>query len=247
MKLIRILIAFLLIGGSGVAYAQDSVLFVGGAPLNTYQPRVIIALLTEAFNRNGIKFKAAHYPSSRSLLMVDSGEADGELHRVYDFHAVSEGKYPNLVRIDSQLMTVRLAVYAAGEGSPISDWEQLQGNSIGYLRGRQNVKEHLELISGDVRQQNTELGLFKMVAAGRITYAISEVFEGQRIIASHPELHMIQEVGHLEETLIYAYMNKKHEKLAQTVATTLDEMKRDGSFTIITNKIRQEILMEMQN
>ncbi len=80
------------------AQAVDEVHFVGGAPLDTYQPSVIVPILQEAFARNNINFKATHYPSARSLVMSNSGAADGELHRVYNFQEVSKGKYPNLIR-----------------------------------------------------------------------------------------------------------------------------------------------------
>lgn len=245
MKKVSLLLTFVLLVCGGRAFAVDEVFFVGGAPLDTYQPRVITALLTEAFWRNGIKFRAEHYPSARSLLMSDSGRADGELHRVYEFHEVSQGKYPNLVRIESQLMSIYLAVFSNRKDITIRQWSDMEGAYIGYMRGRQNVKQHLSALKdASIYPQNTEYGLFKMASDGRVDYAVSESFEGWRMLQQHPELQSVTEVGKLEETKIYAYMNKKHAKLAKRIAATLEDMKRDGSFQRIVDKTVAELLLE---
>ncbi len=245
MKLQTILYTLCLLLISTISHAQKEVLFVGGAPLDTYQPRMISALLTEAFKRNGVQFKAKHYPSPRALMMSNSGAADGELHRVYDFHEVSKGQYPNLVRIESQLMSIYMAVFSNGAETMKVDREQLKTSTIGYLRGRKNVQNYLnELKPQYIAPQNTELGLFKMLNIGRLDYIISESFEGSRIIASNPDFSTIKETGRILDTKIYAYMHIKHAKLAMTIAETLNQMKRDGTFQEITDRIHAEILAE---
>ena len=59
--------------------------FSGGAPLNSYLPRVITPILFEAFKRHGTTFSTSYRPSLRSLIVTNRGEYDGELHRVYNF------------------------------------------------------------------------------------------------------------------------------------------------------------------
>jgi len=246
MKIITILFALsLLFVGSG-ASAQDEVLFVGGAPHDTYQPRVIIPLLEEAFRRNGIRFSAESYPSPRALLMSNSGVADGELHRVHDFHEVSEGRYPNLIRVESQLMSIYLAVFSAKNRAEVASWDDLKGYIVGYRRGRQNTKKHLETVSDEtlIKPQNTELGLFRMAAEGRVDYAVSESFAGQHLLQRNPELGGVKEVGKIKEARIYAYMNKKHAELAKKIGATLEDMKKDGTFQKIVESVREEILAE---
>lgn len=228
------------------ASAQESVLFVGGAPLDTTQPRFIVPLLEEAFARNNIEFHVKSLPSPRSLEMSNSGQADGELHRVYEFHEVSDGRFGNLVRVESQLMSVYLAVFSKRKNKAITSWEDLKGHIVGYQRGRQNVKTYLKEENGDIiaSPQNTELGLFKMLVEGRVDYAVSESFEGLRLLRTHPEFNMIAEVGRLKETKIYSYMHVKHAELAKKIGHTLDEMKIDGTFDRIASKIQRELLAE---
>jgi len=228
---------------ASASFAQDEVLFVGGAPLDTYQPRVIVPLLKEAFKRNGIHFTAKNYPSTRALELSNSGEADGELHRVYDFHVVSKGRYPNLVRIDCQLMSVYRAVFSR-DARRINDSEELKGYRVAYQRGRKAVLHDLGPILGEesLLPKNSDLTAFKMLAEGRVDYVVSESFEGQRMIASNPEFKRIKEVGRLKEARIYAYMHKKHTQLAKAIAATLEEMKRDGTYQKIVDNVRASIL-----
>lgn len=236
-----LIIAFLF--NLGPALAQDEVLFVGGAPLDTYQPRVVVSLLKEAFKRNGIVFNAKHYPSTRSLELSNSGEADGELHRVHDFHTVSKGAYPNLVRIDSQLMSVYRAVFSRNKRK-IKSPEELKGFKVAYQRGRKAVEHDLGPLLGDeyLLPKNSDLTAFGMLAEGRVDYVVSESFEGQRMISANTNFKSIKEVGRLKEARIYAYMNKKHSDLARTIAATIQEMKRDGTYHQIVDDVRASII-----
>ncbi|WP_031484620.1 substrate-binding periplasmic protein [Maridesulfovibrio frigidus] len=222
------------------AVAQGEVVFASGSPLSTYQSRVIYPLLKEAFKRNGVEFDAKSYPSPRSLLMSNSGALDGELHRVYNFHEVSGGQYPNLVRIECDLLSIYLAVFSKNADVKIVNWEQLVGSKVGFVSGKKYAESFLgkTLKPENIIRQSSEPNLFKMLAKGYIEYAISGGLEGKRLVLKHPDFHGIKEVGKLKETKIYAYMHKKHAALAEKVAITLIEMKKDGAFKKIVNEAR---------
>lgn len=243
MRILSLFYTIMLLLSAGMVSAQERVHFVGGAPLDSYQPQVIVPLLEEAFRRNGISFSATGMPSSRALLMSNSGQADGELHRVYDFHDVSNGKYPNLIRVESRLMTVSLAVFSLN-GQPIEDWTQLQGHDVTYQRGRQNVQNHLSSIleGSNLHPKNSDLIAFRMAADDRMDYVVSEEFEGIRLIATTPELANLKKVGTLEETHIYAYMHKRHASLTKRIGATLEAMKQDGTFQRIFDNARNNLL-----
>ncbi|OEU71396.1 MAG: hypothetical protein BA863_11195 [Desulfovibrio sp. S3730MH75] len=239
-RFISPLVIIFLLTLSSVAVAQDEVHFASGSPLSSYQSRMTYPLLKEAFKLNGVEFDAKSYPSPRALLMSNSGTLDGELHRVYEFHEVSGGKYPNLVRIECQLMSAYIAVFSMNIDVEISDWNQLVGAKVGFVRGRKNMESFLGevLRPGNVIPQSDELSLFKMLARGYIDYAISGSLDGRRFLIKHPGFSGIKEVGKLKEMKIYAYMHKKHAALAKKVAITLIEMKKDGSFQKMVNDAR---------
>ena len=93
----------------------DEFLFSGRPSADTYQPRIIVPLLTEAFKRVGHSFKAAHDPSLHSLGSSSSGKTGDELRRVYGFHRVPKSKYPNLVKIESELLRIAMGGILMGQ------------------------------------------------------------------------------------------------------------------------------------
>jgi polar amino acid transport system substrate-binding protein len=225
------------------ARAADRIVFSGGAPLYTYQPATIVPLLKEAFRRNDREFDARFYPSQRSLRSSNSGETDGELHRIYDFHKVSGNKYPNLLRIESRLMSVYMAVFSTKD-IKVKDINSLQGQTILYQSGRKNLEQMLRGLKTKnvIRTAGTDKKAFTLLARGRADIVISESFLGETIISAQPSLANIREVGRLNETPIYAYIHKKHRALGTDIASTLEAMKEDGSFKKITSSVRSRLL-----
>lgn len=236
------LVSLIVWGQASSGMAGERVTFSAGAPLEDYQALMIVPLLREAFRRQGIEFQAVHAPSERSLVMSNSGEVDGELHRVYDFHRLTEGKYSNLIRIESALLSVYLAAFARRDDINIDSWQGLSGYSVAYQRGRKNLERKLAQVmpEGDVLSLNSDDQAFSLVAKGRVDVVLSESREGQKRLKRSPELKRLREVKRLQETRIYAYMHHKHRPIVPIIAQTLDAMKQDGSFDAIVNRVNQE-------
>ncbi len=222
------------------AMAVEEVTFSAGAPLDGFQAQIIIPVLVEAFKRNGIRFKAEHNPSLRSLQKSNSGTVDGELHRVYNFHKVSGGKYSNLLRIDSKILSVWLVAYATKEIN-INNWQDLKHYQVAYYLGRKNVETALDKIMprSQVKAVSNDLQAFKILATNRTEIVISESVNGRAILNSSTEFKNIKEIARLNETTIYAYIHKKHKKLGIKIAKTIREMKTDRTFYKIVEKVLQ--------
>lgn len=212
--------------------------FTGVAPQNTLQPRLIIPILTESFRRMNIKFSAVYRPSLRSLVDSNSGLFDGELHRVYDFARITNNRYPNLVRVESKLLSVWLAAFVKKDFR-IETWQDLSKYNIIYYRGRKNVERMLSsfMPANAVSASVDDLTAFRMLSKDRADVVIAEERGGQQIIDSHKELKGIKMAAKLEETKIYTFMHKKHNKLAIRLAQILEEMKLDGSFRRIMSSV----------
>ncbi|MCJ8339853.1 MAG: transporter substrate-binding domain-containing protein [Pseudomonadales bacterium] len=245
-KSTKYIFCFLLILASHL-HAANEIVFTGGASLKSYQPSIIVPILTEAFKRNGIKFRALHHPSLRSLMLANSGKLDGELHRVYDFHKVSMGKYPNLVRIESKLLSVWLSVFSAN-GIVITGWGNLKGFRVAYYRGRKDVETILNKVLAPelIIRVNTDEQAFSMLAAGRVDLVISESIQGKMLVESHQKFRKIMEVAKIDESKIYAYMHFKHKKLVGEIAEILNGMKEDGSFLKIVDKVNLRFRMNIK-
>jgi len=218
--------------------AANEVVFTGGAALTSYQPSIIVPILTEAFRRNNSQFRAVYHPSLRSLALSNSGKFDGELHRVYDFHNVSMGKYPNLIRIESELLSVWLSVFSAN-GINITGWNSLKGYRVAFYRGRKNIELTLNRVLAPelINKVNNDKQAFSMLAAGRVDIVVSDSLQGKILVENHEKFTKIIEAAKIEEAKIYSYMHIKHQKIATEIAETLNGMKEDGSFSKILDQV----------
>jgi len=236
-KSVSLFFTLFIVVPTAVAETVKEVTFSAGAPLVNYQASLIIPILTEAFKRNGIKFNAHYYPSLRSLMMSNSGKSDGELHRVYDFHQLSAGKYSNLIRIESKLLSVSLAVFAK-KNIKIENLDDLKAYTAVYYRGRKDVEILLnKLLPPEmIGQATTDTQAFKILSVGAVDVVISESSQAHKIIAANPKFSDIVEITTLGQSEIYAYIHKKHQNLAPKIAKTIDAMKADGSFSMLVDE-----------
>lgn len=227
-----------------MAIAVDKVVFVGAVPLYLEQPRLIIALLTEAFGRNGIKFTAQHLPPKRCLLLSNSGQVDGELHRVYNFHEVTYDQYSNLIRIESTMLSIYWAAYFKRKDIKLTSWDDVKKYTIAHMRGIVYVKDKLAtLLLPKDRIHMTDSGRdgFKMVTAGKADITIGVKRDMDRIILRDKELSRERfKSVIIEKILVHSFMNKKHQKLAETIADTLEEMKKDGTYQRIVDEVSEQ-------
>lgn len=72
--------------------------------------KVSHAMLAEAFSRLGYGFELITYPAKRCPTEVDSGNVDGDSHRILDFNA--NGEYPNLVRVEEAIQSIDQSVFS---------------------------------------------------------------------------------------------------------------------------------------
>ena len=212
--------------------------FTGGQPLHQYQPSIIVPILTEAFKRNGIKFKAVHHPSLRSLLYSSTGVLDGELHRIYDFHQVSGDQYPDLIRIESKMLTVWLAVFATKK-IKFETWADLKGHTVAYSRGRKNLEKTLPqyLPADKIIAANNDTHALRMLSEGSVDLVISESRLGDNLLDAYSLFSNITKINKIYPTRIYSYMHKKHQQLAAVIALTIEQMKEDGSYAKIVEAV----------
>jgi ABC-type amino acid transport substrate-binding protein len=228
------------------SYAVDEVFFVGGAPLNHYQTSIIVRVLEEAFRRNNITFTAKHYPSARSLAMSNAGEADGELHRNYKFHEVTQNKYPNLIRIESKMITVSITAFAANKEISVETWDDLKPYTVAYKRGRKNAERQLSKVlpPEQIFAMDTDEDALRMVVRGRTDLALGNAPEIFVVIGKNPDLTDLVAVAQLSKAQTYSYIHKKHEALASVIAETIEKMKQDGTFQQIVDTVSEEMGVE---
>jgi len=238
-RIVSTLTTFTLCASSSIL-AVDSITFASGAPLEDYQARVVLPILTEAFAQQNVEFSAVYIPSLRALQISNSGMLDGELHRVYGFHEITHDKYNNLIRIDHKLLSVYLAIFAK-EDLMVDNWDDLTHYSLAYYRGRKNVDSYLSHVGAQygIYKVNTDKQAFRMLATNKVDIVISESHLGNALINSSKQLKGIKELKRLEKTDIYAYIHNKHQSLIPALIRALQQMKSQGRFEQIKLKAQQ--------
>lgn len=227
-----------LIFSCGLARAEKSIVFTSGTFLKKPSGRTAQAILKEAFKRNGFTFEVEHMPAMRSLETSNSGLSDGELSRVGDFHSVSNGAYPNLIRIDSVLYTNGLSAFAL-KGVDVSSWTDLSNLPFAYRRGRKNLENNIVKLNlvETAYPVTSDLQAFRMLSSGRVKVVVSSTYTGSDIIKNGTEFVDVDEVAILSTVSMHAYIHEKHRKLAPQLSKTIDAMKRDGSFQRVVAEV----------
>ncbi len=258
MKLIWILLFALL---TVVALKSDTVLaeepidkkltpFVisAGSKLDTYQTSMVISILSEVLKKHGYQLKAISTPSPRSLILANTGQVDGDLHRVHNFHQLTSNKFPNLYRINSHMITVYRAAFALDKKVKIRSINDLGKYYVIYQRGRKDLETLLpKYVPKDQLYPTTyDINAFKMLHKGRGDVVISELERGKFLLKSTPDLKGIRVAAVLNEIKIYTYLHIKHKKLADGIAATLDEMKKDGSYQKLLQRFQQTFQEELR-
>ena len=216
----------------------EEFLFSDRTSVNTYQPRITVPLLTEAFKRAGHSFKSAK-----------SGATSDELRRVYGIHSIPKGTSPNLVRIDSELLRIAMGIFSWDERAVVGDLQQLSGRRVAIRRERQGIISKLAKLPNPARVFwiSSDRAAIQMLANGNVEFAIVEFHEGNAVIRSDPKFKNIHSLARLTELRIFAYMHKRHANVAQNVAAILDKMKSQGVFRRIVAKSAKEFAAAIES
>jgi hypothetical protein len=215
---------------TALASEVTEVTFVIGAPPEESYYQLANLTLTEAFRRNNIKFQLKYYPAKRAAEMVETGQADGEAARVYDF--AQAGNYPNHLRVEEPYIEVTVMGLAVKAGIKVEGMDSLKntGYNVSYRRGNKVLETGLpkvvaqeQIIAVDTHEQGLRMlvvGRTELYFASNEIYAISQTDEFKTA--------GIKNVGVLYSTVLYPYLHKRYIALAPKLAETLHQMKIEG-------------------
>jgi hypothetical protein len=214
-----------------------------GTPEGSYTARLFPAIYAEAFRRLQVPLEFVRYPTARLPAMLEGGAIDGDMARAVGFGEA----HPNLVRVGESTRDAFFALYTANPDLKPFPLADLAGGSqrllyrVGVLFCENTLKR---LLPPDRLSTITspQLGL-RMLALGRadlycdIDLAVanqlmSPEFKGQR-------LRKLMDLG--DPAPLYAYLAPKHAELAQNLARTLRQMKREGWI----DRLDRDILRDM--
>lgn len=211
--------------------AVDKIVFANGLPENSFRVKWYKLVYPEAFRRLGMEFELKQYPMKRGPYLVNRGNLDGELGREGNFNTM----YPNLLRVDEPLWTGRMIAYTTDKKIKLNNWESLRNTKfrVDYRRGVKKCEENLTKV---VRPDNLESvaddvqGLKKLLAKRIDIYVGIESIIDHLLKTTEFSASSVNKAGVMDESKIYAFLHKKHEKLVPKLGAVFKAMKEEGLF-----------------
>ncbi len=165
------------------------------------------------------------------MINANSGIDDGDIFRV----AGIERDFPNLIRVPEKVLDFDFVAYTKRTDIRIRSWADLQPYVVAYATGWRtfdlNVKQVKELTKTASIQE-----LFPLLENGRADVILLDRWQGQWIVhQNHYRDHLVEPpLGRVE---MFMYLNKKHAALVPKLAKALADMKADGSYQNIFDRI----------
>jgi hypothetical protein len=211
--------------------AEEKILFSNVLPENSYRVKWYKYVYTEAFRRIGKEFEFKQYPMKRGPDLVNMGKLDGELGRVADFNTM----YPNLLKVNESLWEVKFVAYTTDKNLKLNKWESLKNKRlrVNYRRGVKKCEEMLNLIVDPLYLDNVTIDLQGLQKLRRKRI---DVYVGiESLVDPLLDKHLFSskyfhKAGVMGGSKIYAFLHRKHSKLAKKLAAVFKAMKKEGLF-----------------
>lgn len=169
------------------------------------------------------------YPNKRAIAMSDAGAVDGEIDR----YASYGDSHPNLVRVETPHFNSSFGAYATRPLTLSEGWSAFAPTDyrVEYRAGSALCAEMLPAVVERQRltaADSVQSGLRKL-ARGRIdVYVDVDAVVEQQLALPEFARAGIRRVGQMDAVPMHVFLYKTHRALAQRLAATLLDMRREG-------------------
>lgn len=227
-KLIFLMLALL----SWQLAAKQKIVFSSGATPGSFQAMIMQPILTEAFAQIGYELQVEYVPASRSTVLANKGQTDGELNRVSHFYQTTQGQFSNLLRIDPVIVHAKTAIFARKDLVPCSA-KSMNDSAIAFKRGRRLTSKelHSDMYNfSEIFEVGTDKQAIQMLVKGRVEYAQTGLQIGSKLLIQLQANEQFQPCFIRPAKSIHGYIHKKHKDLLPKLMHALTEMKQQGVF-----------------
>ncbi len=229
----------------GAVQAQETLSFgtASRAPIVTPEGTGFVDLVAkEALRRIGKKIAVTNLPAERSLINANKGIEDGDLQRVGGLSK----KYPNLIQVGEPFRTAEFSVFTKQENFTPKGWKSLEPYNVGFLNGWKILEANVKNVKSITKVAGAGQ-LFALLENGRADVVIYAKWQG---------IHMIRKLGLkgiriLEPPLVkkpmFMYLHKKYKDLAPKIAAALRDMKSDGTYQDLYDKVLSVLVASSTN
>lgn len=194
---------------------------------NVPSTRMAVAILEHAYGRLGVSIETRSVPSSRALMLANTGATDGDLFRISEV----KNDFSNLIQVPYPLLRGRLEVVTLNPDIKVWNKDALKGTRVGIRRGvivAERTAKGMRQI-----QVDSYLQLLRLLEHGRIDVALVSDIEG----ASPVNNPAWQDADVLERPAryftLYHYLTRQHADKVQPLAEVLKAMDESGETAAI--------------
>jgi len=195
-------------------------------------------ILKEVYRRLDIPVEFVEVPAKRALLLSSTGQLDGEVHRIIDV----ERAYPSLIALRPPINYIEPAAFTKSFVPAINGWASIQDYDIGIVQGVGSSEagtRGMKRVQA-VADQDT---LLKMLGAGRIELAVTDLFSGRvRIKSLQLEMRIRPLLPPLQRINIHHYLHQSRGDLVPKVEAVIRAMESSGELAALRENLRQKIL-----
>lgn len=222
-----------IVSNSILAQPIISINTTGNPPLNTPEKTGFMDIISrEAFKRIGYTLETVKLPAERGLRNTNAGIEDGEMSRIKGM----EKLYPNLIRVPEKIMDWNFVVFSQKPINLEKGWSSLSDKNLTYINGWKILEKNVPS-SASVTRARSAKQMFVLFDNKRIDYIIYELWGGLLLSKSMNLKTLKLQHPPLATREMFIYLHKKHKKLVPQLAEALKQMKQDGQYDEIMNKI----------
>ncbi|MCG8636708.1 MAG: transporter substrate-binding domain-containing protein [Desulfobacterales bacterium] len=192
--------------------------------------------LKEAFRRFGEDSRLIATGSAQRALLMANEYGDGDAMRVPQIKTIAPDLTTNLFQIPEPIIAISFYVYTKKEDLRINGWESLADYHNGLRNGTKILEKN---IPGRTTILPDSVRLMKMLDQGRLDTVTEHDMIGDAVIRDLNLPGILKLRPALVELPGYCFINKKYKHLISKIAMALADMKTDGSFASIKEKVIQ--------
>lgn len=194
------------------------------------------AVLARAYAELRQPVEFVDLPIRRAMTMLLAEELDGNIYRVAELAA----QQPTLFRVETPINTTEVRVYALDTRARPTNWGQLGGLRVGYLRGVLLIERNLPSDAQGV-EANSQADMFRMLQHNMIDVALA-VEPAQGLPHPTAVANGIKRLdAMLAQTPLHHYLLARHRGIGVRLNTVLKRMQASGELNAIRAKVLREL------
>lgn len=218
-----------LLAGFGRAAAQTNV-YTLGVGADDVDIQVISPWVEQLYARAGLEVRFVCRPHTRSLILANEGELDGEAARIF-----MGDEYPNLIRIKEPLTELKGAAYIVNPDIREFSPGLFEKYRTGYVLGVLWAQDQCPLKNNHALRARDHLALFQMLLQGRLDIALTNEAAAQLTIQRLGESALpIRRLSNYQLNIpIYHYINKRHAAIIPRLEQAMQALNSEEKETVV--------------